>query len=347
MPGKRVAIIGCGGRSRGHFQAYQRMADVQIVGCCDISAQAREKCGQEFGTRPYADAAAMIRTEKPDVVNLVTMPDSRVELMTLVSDLGVPGCVVEKPIAAEVEDWQKLCRLEAAGKTRFAVSHQCRWQPNLVKCRQALRSGKLGRVKFLDMSAGMNISGQGTHILNYARFLNEEARVVRVFGAAGGNSEMNGVHPAPDTTAGYLTFDNGVRALWNNGTSAPRCGDPEISWKHIRVAAYAERGQVCWEEFARWEIASPEGVERGDYGGMAVWEEKNILSQIAFHQALFDWLENPSVSPGTNLNESLHEWKVVLALYASALFRRPIELDNFDPPADLFSRLEDALTANG
>jgi predicted dehydrogenase len=345
MQKKRVAVVGCGERSRGHFQAYQRMAGVEIVGCMDISTPAREKRGQEFKVRPYADAAAMIRAEKPDVVNLVTIPDTRVELMTLVSDLGVPGCVVEKPIAAGVEDWRTLCRLDATGKTRFIVSHQCRWQPNLVKCQRALRSGKLGKVKFLDMSAGMNISGQGTHILNYARFLNEEARVVRVFGAAGGNSEMNGVHPAPDTTAGYLAFDNGVRALWNNGTTAPRCGDPEIFWKHVRVAAYAERGRVSWEEFARWEIASPEGVESGDYGGMVRWEENNILSQVALHQALFDWLENPSAKPGTNLSESLHEWKVVLALYASALYHRPIELVDFDPPADLFSQLKNVLHA--
>jgi len=48
-------------------------------------------------------------------------------------------------------------------------------------------------------------------------------------------------------------------------------------------------------------------------------------------------------APGTNLARSLHEWLVVLALYASALQRRPVDIAKFDPPDDLFARLGDAL----
>ncbi|HUU31478.1 MAG TPA: Gfo/Idh/MocA family oxidoreductase [Phycisphaerae bacterium] len=343
----RVAVIGCGGRSVPHIKAYQHIRRAKVVACCDPDKARREKIATDFGVTPYAEAAEMIRNEKPDLVHNVTWPSLRVPLMTLMADLGVPAATVEKPIATGVADWRALVELERRAPTRFAVCHQCRWQPHLVKCRQALASGRLGKVLLVDASAGMNISGQGTHILNYAVSLNGESPIVRVFGAASGDQEMKTAHPGPDTTVGLVTFANGVRCLWNNGPTAPVCGDPKTIWQHVRVAAYAERGRVLWEEFGRWEIVGPGGLEAsGDYGGTDTWMANNLRAQAAFHEAMFDWIEDDRKVPGTSLAQSLHEWKAVLALYASAVGRRPVELGSFDPPPDLFDRLAKALAEN-
>jgi predicted dehydrogenase len=255
----------------------------------------------------------------------------------------VPACTVEKPLAIGVDDWQKMCALAGRTSTRIAICHQFRWYPVVVRCQDALRSGKLGRVLFLDMSAGMTVSGQGTHILNYAFSLNGESPVMRVFGAASGAEGMATYHPGPDTTVGYLTFANGARALWNNGVTAPRCGDPSTEWQHVRLAAYAEKGRVLWEEFGRWEIEGEGVSERGTFGTMDAWRADNIKAQAAFHEAMLTWMEDRSRVPGTSFAQSLHEWKVVLALYASALDHRPVDIDSFDPPTDLFTRLAAAL----
>lgn len=339
MPQYRAAVVGCGGRSHPHIQAYDQMPDAEVVACCAPTETRRNAVAAEFGINAYAEVAEMIRAEQPDLVHLVTWPDTRVPLMTLVSDLGVPACTVEKPVAMQVADWEALCALDATSSTRFAVCHQLRWQKHLTTCREALQSGRLGEIKFLDCSAGMNISGQGTHILNYTMSLNGDSPVTRVMGAASGKSEMNTGHPGPDTTVGYLTFANGVRGMWNNGPTAPRCGDPSTNWQHVRVAAYADLGRVLYEEFADWEIVSSDGVERGNYGGMETWRTNNLASQAAFHTAMFEWIEDESRIPGTNLTQSLHEWKVILALYASALWREPVDIESFDPPHDLFTQL--------
>jgi len=162
---------------------------------------------------------------------------------------------------------------------------------------------------------------------------------VRVFGAASGDSEMRSVHPAPDSTEGYLVFANGVRALWVCGPTAPRCGDPAVAWQHVRIAAYAEQGRVLWEEFGRWETVGPDGAESGHFGGMDTWMANNIRAQAGFHEAMLDWIEDDRRPAGTNLGQSLHEWEVVLALYASAVWRRPVDLADFNPPDDLFEQL--------
>ncbi len=339
----RAAVIGCGARSGAHIEAYEHIDRAEVVACADIVPEKAEGRATAFGLAAYADSAEMIEAHKPDLVHVCTPPTARVDLLTLCSDLGVPGCTIEKPLATGVVDWHELCALEASTKTKIAVCHQFRWHQDLVKCREALASGKLGEIKFLEFSAGMNISGQGTHILDYAMSLNGDSPVARVFGSACGDSEMESVHPAPDTTVGSLLFENGVRGMWSNGTTAPwTCGDPQASYQHVRAAAYADKGRVLWEEFGDWEIVSPDGEQRGRFDDGEDWMVKNLRAQAAFHEAMFDWIEGGAPA-GTNFKQSLHEWAVVLALYQSTVERRPIEMAGFDPPDDLFDRLADVV----
>ena len=341
-PRYKAALIGCGNRSRMHVRSYEHVENAAMTACCDLIEERRTGHAGEYGLTAYADATQMIERERPDIVHVVTQPADRAPLMHLVAGLGVPAAVVEKPLAAGVADWRSLVELERRCTTRFTVSHQFRWHVDLTRCRAALESGRLGAVKFLETSCGMNISNQGTHALNYLMSLNRDARVQVVFGAASGMSGSDPTHPAPDTTAGCLLFENGVRGLWNAGTTAPLIGDPGTTYQHVRVAAYAERGRVLYEEFRDWEIVGPDGVERGNVGDS--WAANNMLAQAGLTRATLDWLEDEAALPGTNLNQSLHEFQTVLALYASALQRRPVELASFEPDDDLFEQLTAALS---
>ena len=338
----KAALIGCGSRSRMHVLSYEHVPDATMTACCDLIEERRDGHAAAYGLTAYADAAEMIERERPDIVHIVTQPADRAALMHLAADLEVPAAVVEKPLAAGVTDWRSLVELERRCATRFTVSHQFRWHVDLIRCREALQSGRLGAVRFLETSCGMNISNQGTHALNYIMSLNGDARVQSVFGTASGMSGSDPTHPAPDDSVAYLLFENGVRCLWHHGATAPLIGDPATVYQHVRVAAYAERGRVLYEEFRNWEIVTPDGVECGHVSDG--WRANNVLAQAGLTRATLAWLEDDAALPGTNLNQSLHEFKTVLALYASTLHRRPIELAGFEPEDDLFERLTAALS---
>lgn len=338
----RSAIVGCGGRSVQHAKAYKLISRGELVACCDLDTERRQSYAKKFDIKSYADAVEMIKKEERDLVHIVTPPNLRVELMRVIDDNGVPACIVEKPICCEVNDWKKLCELEEKTKTKFAVNHQIRWQPNFMRCQEALNSGKLGKLLFLDFSAGMNISGQGTHILDYAMSLNQNKPVVRVFGVASGDKEMKTVHPAPDTTIAQILFANGVYGMWSNGGAAPKTIDDTANYKHVRIAAYAEWGRTLYEEFGKWEIVSSERVEGGKINNTSEWEEGNHAAQVGLTNAMFDWLEDDSRPAWSNLRLSLHQWNVILGLYASSLLRIPIKIP-FDPSENLFLRLAEVL----
>lgn len=339
----RCVILGCGPRAYWHARAYRLITRGELVACCDLDRERRERFAKEFGIPGYADAIEMTQAQKPDLIHLVTGPSLRVELMTMVHGQGIPACIVEKPIACEVKDWKALVRLEAASRTRFGVNAQVRYHPNLARCRQALKPGRLGQVLFLDFSAVGTICDQGVHVIDWATSLNDDEPVVRVFGAAsGGENLAHRMHPSPDTTVAQLVFANGVRGMWNLGYSAPRVLDDEAYYKHCRVAAYTERGYALYEEFGKWEIVSPAGTESGQVADMEAWAESNHAAQANFTNAMFDWLEDDGKPVGTNLKRSLEQWNVVLGLYASTVYREPIDVP-FDPPDDLWEKLGQAL----
>jgi predicted dehydrogenase len=325
-----------------HALAYAHVRGGRLVACCDLEPDRAAALASELGLRPYGDASEMIRREKPDLVHLVTMPDTRVALMSLASDLGVPACLVEKPIAAEVRDWRRLSALAAGTRTRFAVGMQFRYHPHLTRCREALASGRLGRLLSLELSAGMNVANQGVHILDWAMSLNGDRPPKSVFASASGMDLGDRGHLAPDSTTARVVFEGGVEGLWTNGPVARRVFDDGTTWKHSRVAACAEHGRTLYEEFGRWEIEGSGASESGAVNPES-WRELNHRTQAALTDSMFTWLEDRARPAGTFLGRALLQWNAVLGLYASALERRPVELP-FDPPDDLFDRLTAALS---
>lgn len=330
---RRAVVVGCGPRGMDHIEAYRHIAAARVTACCDPHPEKREAATLRFGLRSYEDAATMISAESPDLVHLATGPSTRVGLLSLVDQLGVPLCTTEKPVCTSVPDWRALSRLAQGQRTRFAVCHQLRWHQDLMRCQQAM--ARLGSPELLHLSAGMNLMGQGTHVLNYGRSLIGDPRVTEVFGTVSGWDADDRMHPAPRASVAQLVFANGVRGLWTSGPTSPRCGDPATTWQHVRVAAQAASGRVIYEEFARWETSGPDGVAAGRVGDHRAG---NLLAQAGFHTAMLDWLDGAD-RPGSDLAASLHECAVIFALYTSALHGRPVTMDGFDPADDLVEQV--------
>ena len=57
----RSAILGCGGRARGHAQAYKYVEQGEIVAICDMDKELLTSFGSEFGIKnQYVDLDQML-----------------------------------------------------------------------------------------------------------------------------------------------------------------------------------------------------------------------------------------------------------------------------------------------
>jgi len=335
----RCAILGCGGRSRGHAKAYSLITRGQLVAICDMNEQRLKDYGDAFGIKTrYTNLDEMLRKEKPDVLHIVTPPTLRVGLMTQAAEAGVPGVIVEKPICIGADDYKALRALNARSKTKFVVNHQLRHHPKLLDLLKDVREGKIGEVKCIDASAVLPMSGQGVHVLDLAFAFNSYAKVTSVFGAVSGYDDINGTHPSPKSAELLVSFENGVRAIVEAGATALRCDDsPNAKYAHMhkRVAVYGTHGFVHWR-MSGWERSLKDGtVERGSKS----YAEEDNPAQAGLTNALFDWLEDDRKVSPTNLSTSLDEWLVLLAGYASAVQMKPITMP-LDPPDDLLAQFQ-------
>src|SRR4051794_22832270 len=108
----RTVQIGCGGRAPSPIAAMQSCAAIDLVAVCDKHADKREKIGREFNIpRLYDNLEEMIQVEQPELVNVVTRPEIRLEIIERAIAAGAPALLVEKPMALTPTESRRLVEL--------------------------------------------------------------------------------------------------------------------------------------------------------------------------------------------------------------------------------------------
>lgn len=332
----KCVFLGCGPRANGHAHAYDHISRGVKTACCDMNEQRLNEFGDKHGiaTR-YTDMDEMLDREQPDLVHCVTKPDLRVPLLTRLSEAGVPGVIVEKPVCVAAGDYKALRELETTSRTKFAVNHQLRHHPKIVEFVDDIAGGAIGQVRFLDASAVLPMSGQGVHVLDLLFAFAGYPEVETVFGASSGYDDIDGTHPSPRTAESLITFRNGMRAALQAGEGAPMFDKSKPRHYHKRIAAYGTHGFRHWW-MEGWEKTGADGaVERTE----SSYPDEDVLGQAGLTNAMFDWLEDDAAVAPTNLKTSLDEWLVILAGYMSTVEARPVDFP-FDPPDDLLDRFK-------
>ena len=346
----KTAMLGCGGRARGHAEAYRFVKRGKLAAICDMDAERLNTFGDDFGIPSrYTDLDEMLKKEKPDVLHIVTspvVPNSneriRYPLMKQVSDHGVPAAIIEKPIAVEGRDWNQISRLAEETKTKFVVNTQLDFHPKNLELKRDVAEGRIGEIRFIDASARSRAAEQGGHVLQLVSSYIDNARPVRVLGQISGSENLNfapGGHPSPTHTVGHALYENNLHVSLAFGTVfGQMVSDDSGIYGHKRVFVAGTKGFVHWR-FSSWERAT---VDRGYESGPLNYGEQDVVAQGNFTEAVFDWLDDENNVHPTHLKQSLVENNLILGMYYSGITNEIIELP-FEPPDDLMDLLREKL----
>jgi len=336
----KSAFLGCGPRARAHAVAYEFVKKGAPVAACDLDEERLSSFCSDFGIeRKYTDIHEMLEKEKPDLLHIVTAPTLRVPLMTIASEHEVPVALVEKPIAVQGEDWKELAALEHKTKTRFLVNTQLHFHAKNLELKRDVAEGRIGEIKFIDVSARSTILDQGVHVLELAHSYNGYAKPTKVFASVSGAETIPTHQPSPDTAEAAIEFENDVRAQMVTGYYAPKSNPLERIYHHKRVAVYGTKGFVHWTMVGWERFTSESGYERGDHD----YKTEDDLAQGVLIDSAFALREEPDTEHGTRLELSLQQFNIILGAYMSALDRRPVDLP-CDPPDGLLDSLTKALS---
>ena len=277
----------------------------------------------------------MLDKEKPDLLHIVTLPTLRVPLMTLAAEHEVPVVIVEKPIAIQGEDWKALRDLNARGKTKFGVNTQLHFHPDNLMLKKDVYDGKIGDIKFVDISARSTILDQGVHVLELGHSYIGWVKPTKVFAQVSGAKNLPTGQPSPDTAEASIYFGDEIRAQMLCGYYSPKSNPSDSPYMHKRVAVYGSKGFVHWT-MVGWEKFTQEGgYESGTHG----YGEQDVLGQAGLTDAAFEWFEDDNKPHPTRLEHSLTQFNIILGAYVSALENRPVDLP-IEPPDGLMDALK-------
>jgi predicted dehydrogenase len=145
MDALRAAVIGVGSMGRHHARVYTEMTATELVGVADVNPETGDRAAHRHNTTAYTDYRELLAREKPDLVTVAVPTRHHRTVVEAVLESGA-DVLVEKPIAATIEEGEALiAKADALGR-KLMVGHIVRFSPVIQALKAHLDEGELGRI---------------------------------------------------------------------------------------------------------------------------------------------------------------------------------------------------------
>lgn len=334
----RSAVLGCGPRSNSHAAAYHGLGEMELVAACDVNRERLDKYGDEFGIdKRYEDLETMLRTERPDILHIVTPPIIREQPMELAASCGVRGILVEKPIALTPGQAGRIGDIAARSGMKVAVNTQRPYFSTSQGLKQVLDDKRIGELAFVRCVTKGNILSMGPHMLDLLMFFLDGAGPESVWACARGwNGEEYG-HPAPQNVLARFTYPDGLVVYLEDAEDCiGTLGETEY-WMHFELDFWGSKGRAWWLQNRDWGYQC-EGMKK-KFSAPSIWSVDEEPGQREFTRAMTDWLDDDSKVHVNCLENSLDQFNQIMGIMVSVLTGEkvalPVEADD-----EVVSRLE-------
>lgn len=160
LPPLRAAVIGCGAIAYEHLPFVAKSGAAVPVALCDRSRAMADAAGRHFGMAVplYTDAEEMLAAERPDIVHILTPPQTHDPLVRAALAAGA-HVVCEKPMTGSAAETAGL--LEAAQKAGKVLveSRNLLFNDPVLALLELVRAGRLGEVRECEVLLTLDFLG--------------------------------------------------------------------------------------------------------------------------------------------------------------------------------------------
>lgn len=333
--------IGAGYFSKYQYEAWSRMPGVKIVALCNRQVEKGKALMDQYGiTRHYTDYREMIEKEKPDFVDIITPPDTHLEMCKFAAEQGV-NVFCQKPLAPTINECREIVRICKDNGVRFMVNENWRWQPWYREIKRLLDADEIGELFSMNFHARMGdgwghgaylnrqpyfrtmprllIYETGVHFIDTFRFLAGE--VESVYAKL---RKLNPVIAGEDCGHIVFNFKSGAVGVWDaNRYNEKECRDPRYTFGTFLVEG--SKGSIEMDTEANMRI-KPLGKpsQLHDYPH----EDKNFGGDSCYftQRHFLDCLSSGKAFE-TDGDEYLKTWEVQEACYQSAKLKQVLRIE--------------------
>jgi len=140
-----VAVIGTGFWGKNHARVYKELAETELIAICDIDPQRAKAVADQFGAKPYTNAAKMLKNKDIEAVSVCTWSTALAKEATKAVQAG-RHVLVEKPMAANVKQAENLLKKAEKEGVHLTVGFLMRFIPGLQSIKKAVQDKTIGEL---------------------------------------------------------------------------------------------------------------------------------------------------------------------------------------------------------
>ncbi|MEM7238214.1 MAG: Gfo/Idh/MocA family oxidoreductase [Pseudomonadota bacterium] len=135
----RIAVVGAGLVGRRHAALIAASPAAELAGIADPAPDLH------LAPPVYDDITALIAAERPDGVIIATPNHLHAAHAEAALSAGIPA-LIEKPLSDRVATARRIAELSESSGIPVLVGHHRRHNPRIVRAREIIESGALGRI---------------------------------------------------------------------------------------------------------------------------------------------------------------------------------------------------------
>jgi predicted dehydrogenase len=227
----KFGTVGYGGMGTYHVEGLIPAEEerMEVVGTYDIDEE-RQEVAQENGTNVYSNFDELLADETVEAVLVATPNDSHKDLAIQALQAG-KHVVCEKPVTMNLQEFDEILQVAEEENRVFMVHQNRRWDPDFLLVRELYEDRAIGDVFQIESRVhGANgIPGDWRHmkehgggmLLDWGIHLLDQILWMVDSPVADVKADMSYIlgDEVDDGFTTYITFENGIRALVEVGTT--------------------------------------------------------------------------------------------------------------------------------
>ncbi|MDX1700253.1 MAG: Gfo/Idh/MocA family oxidoreductase, partial [Melioribacteraceae bacterium] len=224
--------IGAGYFSPFQYEAWQRIPEVEITAICNRNIERAKPLLKKYNIpMHYIDWKEMIDKEKPDFVDIITPPETHLEISMYCADKNI-DIICQKPLSPTFEEANQIVNYTTEKGIRFMVHENWRFQPWYREMKKLLNKNVIGQLHTMNFRKRMGdgwgenayiprqpyfrdyprliVYENGIHFIDTFRFLAGEVKSVYAK-----LKKLNPIIAGEDWAMIMFEFKNGVDGLWD------------------------------------------------------------------------------------------------------------------------------------
>jgi len=137
----QVACLGAGYFAQFHHDGWRRAKGAALRAVADRNPARAARSG----AAAFADLSVMLRAAKPDILDIITPPDTHASAIRAGIGAGLRAIICQKPFCSSLQEARQITAEAADANVPLIVHENFRFQPWYRVMKQALEAGDLGK----------------------------------------------------------------------------------------------------------------------------------------------------------------------------------------------------------